>query len=186
MAIRAGEVCLAHPELLSDEARAMMDAGQSPLHFDELHFVWSRKQSLKLLDRQGPALVLAGSGFCDAGPILHHLEQHLCHERGHVVFTGYVLPGSLAEGLANGTARRVRINGTEMDVRARISRLHGLSGHAHMDDLAQWLVSDGHSPELVLLNHGDDAARTGAGERISSLVESDIGLPGLLDPIQIA
>ena len=51
-----------------------MDAGQSPLNFDELYFVWSRKQSLRLLDREGPALVLAGSGFCDAGPIL--LQDH--------------------------------------------------------------------------------------------------------------
>ncbi len=186
MAIRAGEVCCAHPELLSAEAQAMIAAGDSPLDFDELWFVWSRKQSLKLLDREGPAIVLAGSGFCDAGPILHHLERHLAHERGHVVFTGYVLPGSLAEGLATGTARRVRINGTELNVRARVSRMHGLSGHAHMDDLAQWLVSDGHSPELVLLNHGDDAARQGAGTRISDLVQSDIGLPGLLDPIEIA
>ena len=42
--------------------RAMLAAGDSPLDFDELWFVWSRKQSLKLLDREGPALVLAGSG----------------------------------------------------------------------------------------------------------------------------
>ena len=129
--------------------------------------------------------MLAGSGFCDAGPVLHHLENALCHDRGYVVFTGYVLPGSLAESLAEGTARRVRINGTEMDVRARITRLHGLSGHADRDQMCEWLGGSGHSPSLVVLNHGDDVAREGLEGAIKGHVQSSVARPMCEDRIEI-
>ncbi len=177
MAIRAAELCCKYPKLLSADAQQTLERGKSPLNFDELVFLWSRKQSLKLLAHEGPAIILAGSGFCDAGPVLHHLQKHLPHEHGHVVFTGYVLPGSLAEGLAEGTARRVRINGKEMPVRARATRIHGLSGHADPVQMTEWLVSAGHSPNLVLLNHGEDAARTALATRLGSVVKSSIVKP---------
>lgn len=185
MAIRAGEICCAHPQLLSEDARRFLGEGRSPLNFEELQFIWSRKQSLKLLAREGAAIVLAGSGFCDAGPVLHHLQKHLPHEHGHLVFTGYVLPGSLAEALAEGTARRVRINGKEMHARARVTRLHGLSGHADPQQMTRWLVAEGHAPGLVLLNHGDDGARQALAARLARSVSSRIELPAYGTSVQI-
>ena len=93
------------------------------------------------------------------------------------VFTGYVLPGSMAESLAEGKARRVRINGTELDVRARITRLHGLSGHADSPQMIEWLSGSGHSPSVVVLNHGDNAAREGLAGRVQSVVSSTVAMP---------
>jgi metallo-beta-lactamase family protein len=177
MAIRAGELCVQHPTLLSAQAREMIARGHSPFGFDSLHCLWSRKHSLKVAGREGAGIVLAGSGFCDAGPVLHHLENSLGHDRGYVVFTGYVLPGSMAESLAEGTARRVRINGTELDVRARITRLHGLSGHADSPQMIEWLSGSGHSPSVVVLNHGDNAAREGLAGRVRSVVSSTVAMP---------
>ncbi|MFM8872997.1 MAG: MBL fold metallo-hydrolase [Phycisphaerales bacterium] len=168
MAIRAGELCVRHPSLLSDEARAMVSRGHSPFDFDSLHFLWSRRHSLRIAGRQGAGIVLAGSGFCDAGPVLHHLEHQVGHDHGHVVFTGYVLPGSLAEALAEGRARRVRINGQELDVRARVTRLHGLSGHADPSQMESWLLGSGKVPSAVLLNHGDERAREMMSARLAS------------------
>ena len=177
MAIRAGELCVQHPTLLSAQAREMIARGHSPFDFDSLHCLWSRKHSLKVAGREGAGIVLAGSGFCDAGPVLHHLENSLGHDRGYVVFTGYVLPGSMAESLAEGKARRVRINGTELDVRARITRLHGLSGHADSPQMLEWLSGGGHSPSVVVLNHGDNAAREGLAGRVRTVVSSTVAMP---------
>jgi metallo-beta-lactamase family protein len=142
----------------------MIGRGHSPFEFDSLHCLWSRKHSLKIAGREGAGIVLAGSGFCDAGPVLHHLENALCHDRGFVVFTGYVLPGSMAESLASGVAKRVRINGTEIDVRARISRV----------------------PGLVVLNHGDDAARVGMETRIMAAMPTKVARPACQDIVLLA
>lgn len=186
MAMRAAELCVRHPELLSGPARAMIDRGHSPFDFDSLHCLWSRKHSLRVAGRDGAGIILAGSGFCDAGPVLHHLEHALGSDRGYVVFTGYVLPGSLAEALAAGTARRVRINGTEMDVRAQVTRLHGLSGHAAADEMRDWLLGAGHVPSAVVLNHGDDAARTGLGALIRGSCSASLSMPSNGGAIPIA
>ena len=186
MAIRAAELCVQHPSLLSGTARAMIGRGHSPFEFDSLHCLWSRKHSLKIAGREGAGIVLAGSGFCDAGPVLHHLENALCHDRGFVVFTGYVLPGSMAESLASGVAKRVRINGTEIDVRARISRLQGLSGHADADQMCDWLAGSGHVPGLVVLNHGDDSARIGMETRIMAAMPTKVVRPACQDTVALA
>ena len=185
MAIRAAELCRRHPKLLSADARAMIDRGLSPYDFDSLHCLWSRKHSLRVAGRQGAGIVLAGSGFCDAGPVLHHLEHQVGHDRGHIVFTGYVLPGSLAEALANGTARRVRVNHQELDVRASVTRLHGLSGHADPQQMCRWLLGSGHVPETVLLNHGDPAARAGMATRIQGQCGTTVQMPLVGDVVQL-
>lgn len=186
MAIRAAELCMRHPGLLSPAARAMIDEGHSPFQFPSLHPLWSRKQSLKVAGREGAGIVLAGSGFCDAGPVLHHLEMSIGHDRGLVVFTGYVLPGSMAEALAEGRARRVRINGSELDVRATVRRLHGLSGHADADQMCEWLVGGGKAPGLVVLNHGDDAAREGMERRVRAAGVTDVARPALNARVELA
>jgi metallo-beta-lactamase family protein len=185
MAIRASELCRRHPALLSVAARTMSGSGRSPFEFDGLHCLWSRKHSLRIAGRSGAGIVLAGSGFCDAGPVLHHLEQRLGDERGLVVFTGYVLPGSLAEALAEGRARRVRINGTEIDVRARVRRLHGLSGHADPSQMVDWLVGAGRAPSVVMLNHGDPGAREGMRARLQRAGVVGVDTPAPQSPMLI-
>jgi metallo-beta-lactamase family protein len=185
MAIRGAELCRRYPALLSRTARAMSDAGDSPFEFEGLHCLWSRKHSLRVAGREGAGIVLAGSGFCDAGPVLHHLQQRLGDDRGYVVFTGYVLPGSLAAALAEGRARRVRINGDEIDVRARVRRLHGLSGHADPRQMTDWLVGGGRAPGMVLLNHGDQGAREALQARLGRAGVGSIGTPAPCAPITL-
>ncbi|MFM8639755.1 MAG: MBL fold metallo-hydrolase [Planctomycetota bacterium] len=186
MAIRAAELCMRHPGLLSPAARAMIDAGHSPFEFPGLQSLWSRKHSLPVAGRDGAGIVLAGSGFCDAGPVLHHLELSVGHDRGLVVFTGYVLPGSMAEALAEGRARRVRVNGSELDVRATVRRLHGLSGHADAEQMCEWLVGRGKAPGLVVLNHGDEPAREGMERRVRAAGATDVARPALNATLALA
>jgi metallo-beta-lactamase family protein len=162
-----------------------MDRGQSPLDFDELFLLWSRKQSVKVAQRQEAGLILAGSGFCDAGPVLHHLQQALPNPLGHVVFTGHVLTGSMADALAHGTAKRVRINGQVMEARARVSRVEGFSGHASGEQLEEWLLGSGHLPQLVILNHGDENARRGLSARLAADLTSTVKAPAFQETVTI-
>lgn len=183
MAARTAEVCCMHPHLLSAAARADLESGHSPLDFDELFLLWSRKHSLRVAGRQSAGLVLAGSGFCDAGPVLHHLQQALPEDNGHVVFSGHTLLGSLAHGLAHGRAKRVRINGMEIQVRARVSRMEGFSGHADPAQLEAWLVGSGHQPDLVVLNHGDPGARGALAERVGGHFHATVQTPAFQETL---
>lgn len=100
------------------------------------------------------AILIAGSGMCEAGRIKHHLKEHLWRARSTVLFVGYQAPGTLGRLIRDGVSP-VRIHGEEIAVAARIRALDAYSGHAGRADLVAWaraaLAAEGH----VALTHGE-------------------------------
>lgn len=112
------------------------------------------EQSKDLARVKSGAILIAGSGMCDAGRIKHHLKEHLWRPRSTVLFVGYQAPGTLGRLLRDGVSP-VRIHGEEIAVAARIRTLDSYSGHAGQSDLLAWahgsLAGDGH----IALTHGE-------------------------------
>lgn len=141
----------------------------------DFRLVETVEQSKALGRIHGGAVVLAGSGMCDAGRIKHHLKDHLWRPDSTVLFVGYQAPGTLGALIRDG-APRVRIHGEEVSVKARVRRIDGYSGHADRDELVAWMRPVLPGLGSVLLVHGepdafaslaDGLARTGLSrERI--------------------
>lgn len=158
MAVFASELHQKYPNLLAEPlCRGIMNGG-APLHFAELHYLYSRRQSLKMQRQVRSSVILAGSGFCDAGPILHHLAGSIEDPKTEIVLAGHQIEGTLGHGLT-GDARRVLIDDKVLEVRAKRTRLEGLSGHADQSELLEWLSSMSPAPGTVILNHGTDKSR---------------------------
>src|SRR5262249_36989758 len=85
-----------------------------------------------------PRLLLAGAGMCNAGRILHHLRHNLWNSNCFVIIVGYQARGSLGRSLVEG-AKKVKIFGETVAVRAQIKLLGGFSAHAGQCDLIRWL-----------------------------------------------
>lgn len=117
----------------------------------------TREHSMTLNDRDGPFIVLAGSGMATGGRILHHLARRLDEPRNAVLLVGFQAAGTRGEALLAG-AERVRIHGRYVDVRADILRLDSLSAHADEDELLDWLRTMKGRPERVFVTHGEPAA----------------------------
>jgi len=111
-----------------------VQSGGAPLWFPELHYVLSKRESMAIDRMVHGGIILAGSGFMDAGPVLRHLEESIDREDCTVVLSGYQPEGGFAWKLQRG-ANRAQFNGTLRDVRANTVRLEGLSGRDHRDDL---------------------------------------------------
>lgn len=105
-------------------------------------------------------IIIAGSGMCTGGRILGHLREGLPSERTTVLFVGYQAEGTpgrrIQEAAKNGG--RVRIDGEEVLVRARVATLKGLSAHADRKELLAWLRRIP-NVERVALHHGEVAAQ---------------------------
>ena len=86
---------------------------------------------------RGMAVIIAGSGMCEGGRIVHHLKHGLWRPSTQVIIVGYQSAGSLGSQLVHG-ARRVRIHGEEIEVKAGIHTLGGFSAHAGQTELAGW------------------------------------------------
>jgi metallo-beta-lactamase family protein len=171
LAIRAAELHGRHPDLLAEIPAALARKGDDPMEFSALHKVFNRRGSLKLAAGTSPAVILAGSGFLDAGPVLHHLASLVSEDRNAILFAGHQLPGSLGHGMLHG-ARAIELKEGIFEVRAERVHLEGFSGHADRGDLLEWLRTRESGSPRVLLNHGEQSSR----EALAARIREDLGL----------
>lgn len=140
-----------------EETSALVKQGINPIWFDDICLSVTSDESKKINFDKRPKVILSASGMCEAGRIRHHLKHNLWGEENTVLFVGYQAEGSLGRKLQNG-AQYVRLFGEDITVNAEIAALHGTSGHAYQAGLLRWLTGFKGKPQMVFVNHGDDAA----------------------------
>ncbi len=153
MAISATEIFERHPECYEPETAALFRAGRDPFHLPGLQFTRETTASIAINHIGGGAVVMAGSGMCTGGRILHHLQNNISREECSVLFVGYAASGTLARNVIDG-AKEVRIYGEKISVRARIHTINGFSAHADQAELLAWHQQTG-NPERTFLIHGE-------------------------------
>jgi metallo-beta-lactamase family protein len=142
-----------------DEAMELVRQGVNPILFPSLVTITDAEDSKALNFRKEPAVIISSSGMCEAGRIKHHLKHNLWRPECTVVFTGYQAGGTLGRSILDG-ARHVTIFGEQIDVRAEIRKLEGISGHADQDGLVRWLAAFKKKPEEVFIVHGEAEVAT--------------------------
>jgi metallo-beta-lactamase family protein len=151
----------------------------------ELRFTETVEQSKAINRLTGFFVVIAASGMCDAGRIRHHLKANLWRRNAIVMMAGYQAQGSLGRILLDG-ARRVRIQGEEVEVKARISLFDLYSGHADAGELVAWVKARSPVKQAVFLTHGEQTGLDGLGERLRGVIHGDrIIVPRLDDAFRL-
>ncbi len=148
------------PACLDAETLEIMNEGFNPIWFDGLYTTVSSDESKALNSNTQSKVIIASGGMCEGGRIRHHLKHNLWNEKNTVMFAGYQAAGTLGRIIYDG-AKSVKIFGEEIDVRAEIRLLHGISGHADQNGLLSWLSSAKNRPKYVFINHGDEESCTG-------------------------
>jgi metallo-beta-lactamase family protein len=184
MAIDATEIYQNHIALFDAEYKKLNQ--EKPLASDlkTVYAVESRQESKKLNNIEGPCLIMAGSGMCTGGRIVHHLKHSLARPETIVIIPGYQAHGSLGRDLVDGKDPVV-IMGDEIPVRAKIHTLNGFSAHAGQSDLLHWLEPMTSSKPRVYLTHGEDTEREALKEKIKDRFSIYPGLPKLEETIEI-
>lgn len=138
-----------------EEAMAMVNRGVNPIQFNGLRLTITSDESKMINFDSTPKVILSASGMCEAGRIRHHLKHNLWRPECTVLFVGYQAVGTLGRSIVDG-AKEVKLFGEKIEVRARIARLAGLSGHADKNGLLDWLGGFEKKPEQVFVVHGED------------------------------
>ncbi len=163
MATAATEITYKHMELLDAETHALMGKHGGAAHFRKLSFVESVEES-KALDRiTGGAVIISASGMMEAGRIKFHLRANLGRRDSTILITGFQAAGTFGRRLVDG-AKRVRLLGEDIPVRADIYTLGGLSAHADRTALLAWLGNFRNKPRQVFVVHGEETVATGFAE----------------------
>jgi metallo-beta-lactamase family protein len=176
MAIEATKIYASHQELFDEETLELVRSGALKTDLARLHFSNTPQESKALNDIQGPCMIIAGAGMCNAGRILHHLRHNLWKPETTVMIVGYQGEGSLGRRLLDG-ARMVKIFGEEIMVKAHIASMGGLSAHAGQSDLLNWLGSVAPSRPRLVLSHGEDRGRLPLAELIRNRYRLEPLLP---------
>lgn len=139
MGIKATQVYRASTELFNDKVKQQIRGGDDVFSFPKLSFTVSQGESRGIEHLKGAKIVLAGSGMSVGGRVIAHEEHFLPDPKNTLLLAGYQSAGSLGRELADG-ARKVRIHGREIKVRAHVETLYGYSAHKDSDHLVE-LVS---------------------------------------------
>jgi metallo-beta-lactamase family protein len=103
------------------------------------------------------AIIIAGSGMCNGGRIVHHLKHNLWKNTNHLIFVGFQARGTLGRRLVDGE-KRVKIFGQDTVVKAKLHTIGGFSAHAGQTELVRWATAIGGAPEFYLV-HGEPEAQ---------------------------
>jgi metallo-beta-lactamase family protein len=167
MAIEASEIYWRHVDRHDSEAVQLRASFASMPALPNLSLTRSVDESRAINRYRSHALIIAGSGMCNGGRVLHHLARNLPRPECHVIFTGYQAPGTLGRSLVDG-ATRVRIYGEDVPVRAVRHTVGGLSAHGDQADLLRWYGSLANRP-MVCLVHGEPEPAAALKRRLHAL-----------------
>jgi metallo-beta-lactamase family protein len=184
MAIEATKIYAKHVELFDEEALAMQKSGELRTKLESARFCPTADDSKALNEVPGPCLIMAGSGMCTGGRILHHLRHNLANPTTTILFVGYQGEGSLGRLIIE-HKETVTIFGEKIPVRASVHTFGGLSGHAGQTDLLHWIASIAPSRPRVFLTHGEDRGRQPLGELIKQKFKLQVDFPNMYETIDL-
>ncbi|NNC57924.1 MAG: MBL fold metallo-hydrolase [Woeseiaceae bacterium] len=128
------------------------------------HQTLSPEESMRINEIESGAIIIAGSGMCSGGRILHHLKNNVWRPECHLVIVGFQAYGTLGRRLVDG-AETIKLYGEEYRVRIQLHTIGGLSAHADQADLITWYEAFRNRPPLYLV-HGEPDAQSALAKKV--------------------
>ena len=142
-------------DCFDDEALELIRKGINPLSFPGLKISVTSEDSKAINFDDECKVIISASGMCDAGRIKHHLKHNLWREDSTILFVGYQAVGTPGRALLEGT-QEIKLFGEPVHVAAKICRMPGISGHADVNGLVDWIKAFEVKPQKVFVTHGED------------------------------
>ncbi|HEU4727097.1 MAG TPA: MBL fold metallo-hydrolase [Kofleriaceae bacterium] len=160
LATKLTDVFRLHPDCYDREAFAMLSQG-SLFEFDGLRYVTDVEDSKAIDATPGPAIVIAGSGMCEGGRVLHHLRALIGDPRNTVAIIGFQAEHTLGRRILE-RRPQVKIFGMMHELHAEVVEFDGFSAHADQAGLIAFAeaVRRGGPLRQVLLVHGEPPAQS--------------------------
>ena len=139
LSLKATKIYARHTDCYGQAASDLLRQGIELFKMPGLQFLETADQSKALNHAEGPMVIIAASGMCEGGRILHHLQ--------------------------NGLGRRIvehqtplKILGDTFELRARVHTINALSAHADRTALRDWVraVNAKGTIKKAFAVHGED------------------------------
>lgn len=170
------DVYRSHPNSLSADVATAVKEGHGILGGDGVRYVREFEESMKLVTRPGPVVVVAAAGMCDAGRIVAHLKQNIDDPRCTVALVSYQAAGTTGRKLLE-PKPTIRFQGREWNKWIDVVHLNGFSGHADRNDFLAYLSPLAGKVGKVRLIHGEHEQADAMAETLRGVGFPDVRVP---------
>lgn len=186
MAIRASDIYFRHREDFDEHSRAMLK--KHNIHNADdwlpiLQLTPTPQESMAINDVKSGAIIVAGSGMCNGGRIIHHFKHNLWRKDCHIIFTGFQARGTNGRAIVDG-AKTVRVFREDIMVGAQVHTLGGFSAHAGQSQLIEWASHFDNRPDLYLI-HGELEKMQILQSEFKKRLDWDANIPELGDRVAL-
>jgi len=151
--------------------------------FDLAERVRTVEESKELNRRNGPMIIISASGMLAGGRVLHHVVSFGPDPKNAIVLSGFQAGGTRGAVLARGE-RNLRLFGRDVEIRAEVIQLEGISGHADANELLSWM-GQAQAPEMTYVTHGEPESADALRFRIDHELGWNVRVPEHLERVSI-
>lgn len=179
LTVKLTDVFKMHPECYDKQTYARLVGGDPPFEFEGLHYVSDKEESKAIAAQPGPCIIIAASGMCEAGRILHHLREGVEDRRNTILIVGFQAQHTLGRRIVE-RHREVKIFGVMRNLNAEVVVLSGFSAHADQKDLLEFAeaVRDQGKLRRIVLVHGEPPAQATLMSKLGELGFPTVSAPG--------
>ncbi|MCA9489427.1 MAG: MBL fold metallo-hydrolase [Myxococcales bacterium] len=176
-----------HPECYDKEAARLLRSSDSPFDFDGLRYVSDVDDSKAIDTTPGPKIIIAASGMCEGGRVLHHLLAMCADPKNTILIVGFQAEHTLGRRLVE-RRPEIRIFGEIRPLRAEVVTLNGFSAHADQTGLIEWadrVARQGTLSRIVLV-HGEPGPQATLAKKLQEGgVCGRVDIPGLGETLRL-
>jgi metallo-beta-lactamase family protein len=174
---KATQIYASHREVYNEEARRMIEEGKNPLEYPGMQFIGSPEESMVLNDQPGPMIIIAASGMCEGGRVVHHLKNCLANPDNVVLICGFQAENTLGRRIVEKRSP-LKILGEEVELNAQVDVINALSAHADRAGLSHWIDEVKDNVRVAFAVHGES-------EKVAAMQEllTEKGIPTAVAPL---
>lgn len=166
LSIKLTEVYLRSDKFFNKTAQNLIKSGDNLFDFPGLTKTPETEDSKDILKVPSPKIVIAGSGMSNGGRVLHHEKNYLPDKKNILLLTGYQTMGTMGRMIQDG-AKKVRIMGQDVFVRAKIVFIDGYSGHKDSSHLVEFVENTAEKVKKVFVTMGEPKSSMFLAQRLN-------------------
>ena len=123
---------------MNSDVKEMIKHDHDVFSFPGFVETYSIDESKSIMHKHGPKIIISSAGMSHAGRIIFHEKHYLSNPKTILLFVGYQAVGTLGRIIQDG-AKKVKIFGEEIPVRAKIVTISGFSAHKDSQHLLEFV-----------------------------------------------
>ena len=166
LSIKLTEIYLRSDKFFNKTAQNLIKSGDNLFDFPGLTKTPETEDSKDILKVPSPKIIIAGSGMSNGGRVLHHEKNYLPDKKNILLLTGYQTMGTMGRIIQDG-AKKVRIMGQDVFVRAKIVFIDGYSGHKDSSHLVEFVENTAENVKKVFVTMGEPKSSMFLAQRLN-------------------